>query len=154
MTDSKGHHLYLREEAEGGKFMFNTDDYDVYEICFSSRVPPSKSNGFRFTDIGIRRSLEIIDMQRVSAVSVGSPSLSPHLRVGQRICGNKFLDTFFTIVHFFAAQRGIQQEITIKTKHGVEAKTYESVSYFNLLLGPTLFNLTEIHCNGKKAMLE
>ncbi|KAK3882714.1 hypothetical protein Pcinc_012920 [Petrolisthes cinctipes] len=65
VTDSKGHHLYLREEAEGGKFMFNTDDYDVYEICFSSRVPPT--------------------------------------------------------------QRGIQQEISIKTKHGVEAKTYESL---------------------------
>lgn len=27
------------------------------------------------------------------------------------------------------AQRGIQQEITLKTKHGVEAKTYEAVSH-------------------------
>jgi len=65
VTDSKGHHLYMKEEAEGSKFVFNTEDYDVYEICFSSRVPPT--------------------------------------------------------------QRGIQQEITIKTKHGVEAKPYESI---------------------------
>lgn len=66
VTDSKGHHLYLREEAEGGKFMFNTDDYDVYEICFSSRVPPSKSR-IRFNYIGIKKSLEIIDMPKVLA---------------------------------------------------------------------------------------
>ncbi|XP_045594139.1 transmembrane emp24 domain-containing protein bai [Procambarus clarkii] len=65
VTDSKGHHLYVKEEAESGKFMFNTEDYDVYEICFISRVPPT--------------------------------------------------------------QRGIQQEVTLKTKHGVEAKTYEAL---------------------------
>ncbi|XP_045123418.1 transmembrane emp24 domain-containing protein bai-like isoform X2 [Portunus trituberculatus] len=64
VTDSKGHHLYNKEEADNGKFIFNTEDYDVYEICFVSRVPP-------------------------------------------------------TI-------RGIQQEVTLKTKHGVEAKTYEA----------------------------
>ncbi|KAG7170878.1 transmembrane emp24 domain-containing protein bai-like isoform X3 [Homarus americanus] len=65
VTDSKGHHLYVKEEAENGKFIFNTEDNDVYEVCFISRVPPT--------------------------------------------------------------QRGIQQEITIKTKHGVEAKTYEAL---------------------------
>ncbi|XP_042218401.1 transmembrane emp24 domain-containing protein bai-like isoform X2 [Homarus americanus] len=65
VTDSKGHHLYVKEEAENGKFIFNTEDNDVYEVCFISRVPPT--------------------------------------------------------------QRGIQQEITIKTKHGVEAKTYEAM---------------------------
>ncbi|XP_071544772.1 transmembrane emp24 domain-containing protein bai [Panulirus ornatus] len=65
VTDSKGHHLYVKEEAESGKFIFNTEDYDVYEVCFISRVPPT--------------------------------------------------------------QRGIQQEITLKTKHGVEAKTYEAL---------------------------
>lgn len=65
VTDSKGHHLYNKEEADNGKFIFNTEDYDVYEICFVSRVPP-------------------------------------------------------TI-------RGMQQEVTLKTKHGVEAKTYEAL---------------------------
>ncbi|XP_042881647.1 transmembrane emp24 domain-containing protein bai-like [Penaeus japonicus] len=65
VTDSKGHHLYLKEEADSGKFIFNTEDYDVYDVCFISRVP--------------------------------------------------------------ATQRGIQQEITLNTKHGVEAKTYEAL---------------------------
>jgi len=65
VTDSKGHRLYSKEEADNGKFVFNTEDYDVYEMCFISRVPPT--------------------------------------------------------------QRGIQQEITINTKHGVEAKSYEAL---------------------------
>ncbi|XP_047494665.1 transmembrane emp24 domain-containing protein bai-like [Penaeus chinensis] len=67
VTDSKGHHLYIKEEADSGKFIFNTEDYDVYDVCFISRVP--------------------------------------------------------------ATQRGIQQEVTLNTKHGVEAKTYEAVSF-------------------------
>lgn len=65
VTDSKGHHLYIKEEADSGKFIFNTEDYDVYDVCFISRVP--------------------------------------------------------------ATQRGIQQEVTLNTKHGVEAKTYEAL---------------------------
>lgn len=65
VTDSKGHRLYSKEEADNGKFVFNTEDYDVYEMCFISRVPPT--------------------------------------------------------------QRGIQQEVTINTKHGVEAKSYEAL---------------------------
>ena len=39
VTDSKGHTLYTREEAEEGKFAFTTDDYDTYEICFMTKVP-------------------------------------------------------------------------------------------------------------------
>ncbi|KAK7085915.1 Transmembrane emp24 domain-containing protein 10 [Halocaridina rubra] len=65
VTDSKGHHLFMKEEADSGKFIFNTEDYDVYEVCFVSRVPPT--------------------------------------------------------------QRGIQQEIKLNTKHGVEAKSYEAL---------------------------
>lgn len=65
VTDSKGHHLFMKEEADTGKFIFNTEDYDVYEVCFISRVPPT--------------------------------------------------------------QRGIQQDVTLNTKHGVEAKSYEAL---------------------------
>ncbi|MPC07937.1 Transmembrane emp24 domain-containing protein bai [Portunus trituberculatus] len=48
VTDSKGHHLYNKEEADNGKFIFNTEDYDVYEICFVSRVPPKQRATFIF----------------------------------------------------------------------------------------------------------
>ena len=39
VTDSKGHILYSKDDAETGKFVFNTEDFDVFEICFISNVP-------------------------------------------------------------------------------------------------------------------
>uniref|UniRef100_UPI00398F3B55 transmembrane emp24 domain-containing protein 10 n=1 Tax=Pristiophorus japonicus TaxID=55135 RepID=UPI00398F3B55 len=39
VTDSSGHILYSKEEASKGKFAFTTDDYDMFEICFQSRLP-------------------------------------------------------------------------------------------------------------------
>ncbi|KAA0193058.1 hypothetical protein HAZT_HAZT004058 [Hyalella azteca] len=39
VTDSKGHILFSKDEADSGKFAFNTEDYDVFEICFLSHIP-------------------------------------------------------------------------------------------------------------------
>merc|ERR1712096_464533 len=39
VTDTKGQHFVNRESTDKGKFAFTTDDYDVFEICFISRVP-------------------------------------------------------------------------------------------------------------------
>merc|ERR1711981_232996 len=41
VIDTKGQHFVNRENTDVGKFAFTTDDYDVYEICFLSRVPPN-----------------------------------------------------------------------------------------------------------------
>lgn len=41
VVDTKGQHFLKRESTDKGKFAFTTDDYDVYEICFLSRVPPN-----------------------------------------------------------------------------------------------------------------
>jgi len=41
VIDTKGQHFVNRENTDTGKFAFTTDDYDVYEICFLSRVPPN-----------------------------------------------------------------------------------------------------------------
>merc|ERR1712002_821385 len=41
VTDTKGQHFVNRENTDKGKFAFTTDDYDVFEICFISRVPPN-----------------------------------------------------------------------------------------------------------------
>ncbi|RXG51667.1 Transmembrane emp24 domain-containing protein bai [Armadillidium vulgare] len=60
VTDSSGQILYSKTEAGTGKFLFNTEHNDAYEILF-----------------------------------------------------------------YVTAVRGIKQEVSIKTKHGVEAKSYE-----------------------------
>ncbi|XP_044746920.1 transmembrane emp24 domain-containing protein bai [Coccinella septempunctata] len=64
VKDSKGHTLSQKEDINKGKFSFNTESYDTYEICFISRVP--------------------------------------------------------------AQVRGIAQEVTLITKHGVDVKDYAS----------------------------
>jgi len=43
VVDSKGGFLWKKDHAEKGRFTFTTDEYEVYEICFSSRVPHGQS---------------------------------------------------------------------------------------------------------------
>ncbi len=38
VIDTKGQHFVNRENTDKGKFAFTADDYDVFEICFMSRV--------------------------------------------------------------------------------------------------------------------
>jgi len=45
VTDSKGQHFVNRESTDTGKFAFTADDYDVFEICFISRVPHNMKGG-------------------------------------------------------------------------------------------------------------
>lgn len=43
MTDSKGHILAQHQDVGGkGKFTFVTEVYDMFEVCFVSRVPQRK----------------------------------------------------------------------------------------------------------------
>lgn len=41
VTDTRGHTLYKREDFTDlrGKFAFTADEYDIFEICFLSKVP-------------------------------------------------------------------------------------------------------------------
>ncbi|XP_046797728.1 transmembrane emp24 domain-containing protein 10 isoform X1 [Gallus gallus] len=39
ITDSAGHILYAKEDATKGKFAFTTEDYDMFEACFESKLP-------------------------------------------------------------------------------------------------------------------
>ncbi|NXU57076.1 TMEDA protein, partial [Turnix velox] len=39
ITDSAGHILYAKEDAIKGKFAFTTEDYDMFEACFESKLP-------------------------------------------------------------------------------------------------------------------
>ncbi|CAG0880799.1 unnamed protein product [Cyprideis torosa] len=42
VIDTKGHYLFQKVDApEKGKFAFTTEDYDVFQVCFISQVPPN-----------------------------------------------------------------------------------------------------------------
>jgi p24 family protein delta-1 len=38
VKDTKGHTLYNKEDATKGKFAFTTEEYDIFEICFETKV--------------------------------------------------------------------------------------------------------------------
>ena len=38
IIDSKGHVLYNKDEATKGKFAFTTEEYDMFEICFETKM--------------------------------------------------------------------------------------------------------------------
>lgn len=77
--------MATREDISKGKFSFVTEIYDMYEICFISKVPPRKY---------INRVYYIFALTSTCCLD----------------------------------QRGIAQEVSLVTKHGVEAKSYEGVS--------------------------
>ena len=38
MTDAKGHILFNKEDAATGKFAFTTEEYDMFQVCFESKM--------------------------------------------------------------------------------------------------------------------
>jgi hypothetical protein len=42
VKDTKGHTLSKKEDISRGKFSFTSEVFDVYELCFKSKVPNSK----------------------------------------------------------------------------------------------------------------
>ncbi|XP_072031369.1 transmembrane emp24 domain-containing protein 10-like isoform X2 [Amphiura filiformis] len=56
--DSKGHTLYTKEEAQEGKFAFTTDDYDTFDICFTTKLPPGMRGVEREVTLDVKRGVE------------------------------------------------------------------------------------------------
>ena len=38
VKDTKGHTLYNKEDAGKGKFAFTTEEYDIFEVCFETKL--------------------------------------------------------------------------------------------------------------------
>lgn len=95
VTDSKNHILYKKDEATKGKFAFTTDEYDVFQVCFETKV--------------IQGILIIFWCLILSLILI-------------------------IILYYldFRGVEGVQKEVSLFMKHGVEAKDYENVSYFRL----------------------
>ncbi|XP_071486902.1 transmembrane emp24 domain-containing protein 10-like [Diadema setosum] len=58
VTDSKGHVLFTKEDAEEGKFAFTTDDYDTYEICLMTKVPGGMRAADREVTLVVKHGVE------------------------------------------------------------------------------------------------
>lgn len=54
VLDSKGHILYNKEMASRGKFAFTTDEYDVFQVCFETKVLQEAA-----ATVGIHKEVQI-----------------------------------------------------------------------------------------------
>jgi len=57
VTDSNGHVLYQKEDATTGKFAFTTDEYDMFQICFTSKSP-SNIKAIQTVKLNMKRGSE------------------------------------------------------------------------------------------------
>ena len=72
VLDSKGHLLYNKEEAAKGKFAFTTDEYDVFQICFETRILQEVRGTDGLTKevhIDIKHGVEAKDYENVTKIS-------------------------------------------------------------------------------------
>lgn len=58
VKDSKGHILSQKEDISKGKFSFVTENYDTFEICFISRVPPQQRGMAQEVSLVTKRGVE------------------------------------------------------------------------------------------------
>ncbi|XP_021936165.1 transmembrane emp24 domain-containing protein bai isoform X1 [Zootermopsis nevadensis] len=58
VRDSKGHILSQKEDISRGKFSFVTENYDTFEICFTSRVPPQQRGNAQEVSLVTKRGVE------------------------------------------------------------------------------------------------
>ncbi|XP_069681944.1 transmembrane emp24 domain-containing protein bai [Periplaneta americana] len=58
VRDSKGHILSQKEDISKGKFSFVTENYDSFEICFISRVPPQQRGIAQEVSLVTKRGVE------------------------------------------------------------------------------------------------
>ncbi|XP_071963641.1 transmembrane emp24 domain-containing protein 10-like [Antedon mediterranea] len=56
--DSKGHTLYSKEDAQEGKFAFTTDDYDMFEVCFETKVSAGLRGTQREVSLDLKHGIE------------------------------------------------------------------------------------------------
>jgi len=119
VIDSKGHTLVNNEDKNKGKFAFTTDDYDVYEICFISKVSPNIRGIKHEVELSIKMGLEAKNYQ-----SIGEAARLKPLEVELK----RLEDLSEAIVQDFAYMRQREEEM-----RDTNESTNSRVLYFSVL---------------------
>lgn len=73
VKDSKGHILATKQDITKGKFTFSTENYDVFEICFTSRVPGYQRATMQEVSLNIKTGVEAKTYEGLSEVAKLKP---------------------------------------------------------------------------------
>ncbi|XP_030757640.1 transmembrane emp24 domain-containing protein bai [Sitophilus oryzae] len=102
VVDSKGNTLQKGQDVVKRKFTFNTDSYDVYEICFVSRVPPHTK--------GMTQLVTLVTKHGVEATSYDALAEAANLKPIEKEL-KKLEDLSNAIVNDFAFMRKREEEM-------------------------------------------
>jgi len=77
VLDSRNHILYTKDDATKGKFAFTTDEYDVFNICFETKlqhqVPPGQEIPFKEVNLEVKHGVEAKDYENLAKVEKLKP---------------------------------------------------------------------------------
>nr|CAB3267018.1 transmembrane emp24 domain-containing protein 10-like [Phallusia mammillata] len=118
VTDSNGHILYQKDEATQGKFAFTTDDYDMFQICFSSKADFKGKLPPQDVELQIKRGVEAKNYDDIAKTEKLKP-LEVELR--------RLEDLSESIVNAFAYMKKREEEM-----RDTNESTNSRVFYFSI----------------------
>lgn len=119
VTDSKGHVLYNKDEATKGKFAFTTEEYDMFEICFESKIPHGNGHGGdREVTLSVKRGVEAKNYEAIAKAEKLKP-MEVELK--------RLEDLSESIVNDFAYMRAREEEM-----RDTNESTHSRVLYFSI----------------------
>jgi len=104
VTDTRGHTLFKREDfAElSGKFAFTADEYDIFDICFITKVPQGTHSNNREVHVTMKHGVEAKNYEELGKAEKLKP-LEIELR--------RLEDLSESIVQDFAYMRQREEEM-------------------------------------------
>jgi len=118
VRDIKGHILVNQEDKSKGKFAFTTDDFEVYEICFISKVPANIRGKKHEVELTVKMGLEAKNYE-----SIGEAARLKPLEVELK----RLEDLSEAIVQDFAYMRRREEEM-----RDTNESTNSRVLYFSV----------------------
>ncbi|XP_074662151.1 transmembrane emp24 domain-containing protein 10-like [Tubulanus polymorphus] len=118
ITDSKSHTLFKKEDASKGKFAFTTEEYDMFQVCFETKMIAGGQGADREVFIDMKHGVEAKDYGNLAKAEKLKP-LEVELR--------RLEDLSESIVNDFAYMRAREEEM-----RDTNESTHSRVLYFSV----------------------
>lgn len=117
VTDSRGHILYSKENAVKGRFAFTTEEYDQFEVCFTSETTGGVAQD-REVSLILKHGIEAKNYEDIAKAEKLKP-LEVELR--------RLEDLSKSIVDDFAYMRSREEQM-----RDTNESTHSRVMYFSV----------------------
>jgi len=134
VTDTNGQVLAHRENIHGdkGKFAFTTDTYDVFEVCFITKLPPGVQGQDREIQLNLKHGAEAINYDKLAEVEKLKP-LEVKLQ--------QLEDLSESIVKDFAHMRQREEEMRDTNESTANRVLYSSMIGMLCLMGLVVWQI-------------